>query len=64
MLPLLCSGPMGEDICRNTLQVLCGKPWGGQHSNRTACTECVVAHETDGVWREANCTRAEVQAFC
>jgi hypothetical protein len=55
---------MGEDICRNTLQVLCGKPWGGQHSNRTACTECVVAHETNGVWREANCTRVEVQAFC
>jgi hypothetical protein len=43
------SGPMGEDICTSTLQALCGKPWGGQHANRMACTECVVAHETNSV---------------
>lgn len=60
-----CSyGPKGEPACVEALQRLCGKPWGGQHANRTACTDCVVEHEKSGIWRKENCTRAEVQKFC
>jgi hypothetical protein len=50
--------------CVEELQKLCGKPWGKQHSNRTACTESVVAHEKGGTWTKANCTREEVHQFC
>ena len=50
--------------CIEELQKLCGKPYGKQHANRTACTECVVAHEANHRWTKVNCPRAEVQQFC
>ena len=60
-----CSyGPAGEPECVEALQRLCGKPWGGQHANRTVCVACVVANEKSGIWAKENCTRAEVQKFC
>ena len=58
------AGPKGEPKCVEELQKLCGKPWGSQHSNKTACLDCVIAHEKGGFWTKVNCTRAEVSKFC
>lgn len=57
-------GPKGEPKCVKELQELCGKPWGSQHDNKTACLDCVVEHEKGGFWTKAGCTRAEVSKFC